>query len=178
MTYRLCKCLTGLMAIAATLTGCSGLPEGITPVENFDASRYMGRWYEIARLDHSFERGQSSITATYTLQDDNTIEVLNQGYHEEKGEWRQATGVARAAGSPDIGHLEVSFFGPFYSSYVIFELEENYDYAFVTGFNRDYLWLLARTPRVDETVKQRFETRATDLGFDTSGLIWVNQDRH
>jgi len=167
------------LGVLLLLGGCLGTPPGVTPVENFDAQRYLGTWYEIARLDHVFERGLDGVTATYTLNDDGGIRVLNRGYRAKTSEWVEAEGVARFVGDDTTGHLKVSFFGPFYASYVVFELdEENYEYAFVSGFSNSYLWLLARTPEVSEELKQRFVQRADALGFAVDELFFVDQGRN
>mgnify|MGYP005696331853 FL=1 len=154
--------------------GCTGLPEGIKPVNNFDLDRYLGRWYEIARLDHSFERGLNSVTATYSLREDGGVSVLNQGFNEGSQKWSEAEGKAYFVSSPEIGHLKVSFFGPFYGSYVIYELDsEDYNYAFVSGMNTDYLWLLSRTPEVSEALINKFKQQANSYGFDVENLIMI-----
>ncbi len=155
------------------LVGCTGIPDGVKPVTGFDKERYLGRWHEIARLDHSFERGLTDITAEYSLRDDGKIRVINSGTRIDSGERDVAEGKAVFVGADNVAHLKVSFFGPFYGSYVVFELGDNYDYAFVAGPTTDYLWLLAREPSVDDAVKQRFVARADALGFDTSDLIWA-----
>jgi len=172
------KCMTGparltfWIALCALLTGCTGMPEGVRPVHGFELERYLGTWHEIARLDHSFERGLSRVTAEYSLREDGGVRVINRGYDEDDG-WQQAEGKAYFVESPDVGHLKVSFFGPFYGSYVVFELdEEDYQYAFISGFNTNYLWLLARTPSVDPALIARFTARARALGFDTEELIF------
>ncbi len=167
-----------LLLISLAFTGaCTGVPEDIEPVENFDVSRYLGTWYEIARLDHVFEEGLSHVTASYALNDDGSVQVVNRGYAVEEGEWDEAVGTARFVERPELGHLKVSFFGPFYASYVVFALPgDNYQQAYVTGYNRDYLWLLSRTPIVSAAAKADFEARARDLGFDTGELVWVSQD--
>jgi apolipoprotein D and lipocalin family protein len=164
-------CLSLLMSACTT-----GMPEGVRPVGGFELDRYLGEWYEIARLDHSFERGLSRVTAEYSLRDDGGLRVVNRGFSAEKGEWDEAVGKAYFAGSPDLGHLKVSFFGPFYGSYVVFELDqEGYQYAFISGWSTRYLWLLARTPTVSAEVLQRFVERSKELGFDTESLILVDQ---
>jgi apolipoprotein D and lipocalin family protein len=155
------------------LQGCTGIPEGIEPVTGFDQERYLGAWYEIARLDHSFERGLSEVTATYSTNPDGSIAVLNRGFDQEEGRWREAEGVARFVDSPTVAHLKVSFFGPFYGSYIVFGLGENYDYAFVSGFNRDYLWLLSRSPEISDTLRNEFLETITDLGFAADDLVWL-----
>lgn len=162
-------------AIFLMLGACTGLPENVRPVAGFDANRYLGTWYEIARLDHSFERGLDSVTATYRLREDGGITVLNRGRNAARKEWKQAEGRAYLVGDPAVGHLKVSFFGPFYSSYVIFDLSEDYQTAYVAGFNHDYLWLLARRPQLSDAEKSRFIRAARDAGFDLDQLIWVEQ---
>jgi apolipoprotein D and lipocalin family protein len=165
----------GMLCIVL-LVSCTGLPDNVEPVSQFDTEQYLGTWYEIARLDHSFERNLERVTATYGLNEDGSISVLNKGFNTEKDEWRQAEGVAKPMGSSDIAHLKVSFFGPFYGTYAVFELADDYSYAFVSGYNTDYLWLLAREPDVSADVRQRFINESQALGFDTSKLIWVSTD--
>ena len=152
------------------------MPDGVRPVSDFELERYLGAWYEIARLDHSFERGLSSVTAQYSKREDGGIDVLNRGYDREAGEWSEAKGKAYFVESDDIGHLKVSFFGPFYSAYGVFELDENYQHAWVAGHDRDYLWLLARSPSPDPKMVERFVKRAAELGYDTGELIFVDHE--
>lgn len=162
--------------LLAVLTGCTGVPDGVAPVETFELDRYLGKWYEIARLDHSFERGLEQVTAEYSLESDGSVLVVNRGYSPEDGKWHQAEGTARFVGKPNIGHLKVSFFGPFYSSYVVFELDTvNYQYAFVSGNSKSYLWLLSRTPAVSDDLLAHFKTRAAELGFPVDELVYVSQ---
>ena len=168
-----------LVAALIGMTGCTGLPEGIEPVSGFESDRYLGTWYEIARLDHSFERGLTNVRAEYSRNDDGSIEVINRGYNVEKGKWEEADGRAVFVEDESTGHLKVSFFGPFYASYVVFELDkEQYSYAFVTGYNRDYLWFLSRTPEVSEEAIEAFRRRAKAEGFDLEGLIIVEQGKN
>jgi apolipoprotein D and lipocalin family protein len=162
--------------MAMFLSGCLGTPEGVRPVAQFDLDRYLGRWYEIARLDHSFERGLEQITAEYSLREDGGVKVVNRGYSVKDGKWKQAVGRAYFVKDPQQGYLKVSFFGPFYGSYVVFDLDkQNYQYAFVSGPDTSYLWFLSRTPVVSKQLMERFVRRAKALGFDTSKLIYVNQ---
>ncbi len=167
-----------IMVMSLMLTACFGMPENVTPVKNFEVDRYLGKWYEIARLDHSFERGLNNISAEYTMRDDGGIAVVNRGYSVEDGQWETAEGKAYFVNDKDEAYLKVSFFGPFYGSYVVFELEQdNYDYAFISGPNTSYLWLLSRTPDVAQSVIDDFITMSQERGFDTSELIFVNHDR-
>lgn len=156
------------------LSSCTGIPEGIKPVSGFELERYLGQWYEIARLDHSFEEGMQAVTATYSMRNDGGVKVLNAGFLLNKNTWKQAEGKAYFVDNEDIAHLKVSFFGPFYGSYIVFELGENYDYAFVTSTNKSFLWLLSREPVIEEELQQRFINSAATLGYDTNDLIWVD----
>ena len=160
------------------LTGCLGMPEGIRPVTGFELNNYLGKWYEIARLDHSFEKGLSHVTAEYSYREDGGARVLNRGFSKKNNEWKEAIGKAYFIKDSKEGYLKVSFFGPFYGSYVIFELDkENYEYAFISGPNTDYLWLLSRTPGVKPEIMTHFLKASTELGFDTDKLIIVQQEQ-
>ena len=162
--------------VCVLLAACLGHPQSVTPVQGFELGRYLGTWYEIARLDHSFERGLDQVTAQYALREDGGVSVTNRGFLTVENRWKEAQGKAYFVQEPDEGYLKVSFFGPFYGSYVIFELDkENYQYAFVAGPDTSYLWLLSRTPEIDPALQARFIERAQDLGFDTSKLVFPQQ---
>ncbi len=158
------------------LSACTNAPQGITAVDNFVVERYLGKWHEIARLDHGFERGLTKVTAEYSLREDGGIKVINRGFDAETQEWQTAEGKAYFVEDANTGHLKVSFFGPFYGAYVIFELDkDDYQYAYIAGPNRDYLWLLARQPNLDNAQKQDFVANAQTLGFETDELIWLDE---
>ncbi|MGL5291886.1 MAG: lipocalin family protein [Vibrionaceae bacterium] len=166
------------MVMGLVLSACTGVPKGVQPVDNFQLNRYLGTWYEIARLDHSFERGLSDISANYQLDSDGNVTVLNKGYNTAQKKWQQAVGKAKFAGDANTGHLKVSFFGPFYGSYVVFGLDQSgdnlhYQYAFVAGPNHEYLWLLSRTPTVSQAQIDNFRATAKRYGFNTDALIFV-----
>lgn len=164
------------IALALITVACTGLPQGVEPVAGFELDRYLGKWYEVARLDHSFERGLDKVTAEYSLLDGGGVKVVNRGYSGKDAEWDEAEGKAYFVRNSDEGYLKVSFFGPFYGSYVIFELEkENYSYAFVAGPDKSYLWFLSRTPTVSDDLMKKFVDKAAGLGFDTEALIMVGQ---
>ena len=164
-----------LILFLLSLTGCLGYPESIKPISGFNLNSYLGTWYEIARLDHSFERGLSKVTAEYSLKEDGGVKVVNRGFSSEEGKWKEAIGKAYFVAGTDTGYLKVSFFGPFYGSYVVFNLDtSNYQYAFVTGPDYSYLWLLSRTPEIDDGLQSLFIEQIKDLGFDSNKLIWVN----
>ena len=156
------------------LSACVRQPEGITPVANFELDRYLGTWYEIARLDHSFERGLEQVTAEYSMREDGGVRVINRGYSTEDQEWNEAEGKAYFVNEADQGFLKVSFFGPFYGSYIVFEMDQdNYQHAFVAGPDKSYLWFLSRTPEVSKELKEHFINKASVLGFNTKELIFV-----
>ncbi len=164
-----------LLVLALLLSGCAGIPDGITPVKDFQVERYLGKWYEVARLDHSFERGLEQVTAEYSPRDDGDIRVINRGYNTTKQQWSEVEGRAKFVGAKNVGQLKVSFFGPFYGGYNIVELDPNYQYALIVGNDREYLWILSRTPQLDAAVQQRLVDKAKSLGFATDKLIFVKQ---
>lgn len=171
----------GLLAVAVLaallLAGCTGVPDGVTPVRGFQADRYLGTWYEIARLDHGFERGLTDVSATYARRDDGGIDVLNRGFDVAKGAWREARGRAYFIDRADVGSLKVSFFGPFYGGYHVMALDPDYNWSMVAGPDHGYFWILARTPSLPEATLRDLLARAGQAGFDLSGLIRVEHGR-
>lgn len=161
-----------LLSVACTTTP----PKGVTPVEGFNADLYLGSWYEIARLDHRFERGLDHVTATYSKRDDGGLKVINRGFNVKKQRWQESIGKAYFTGSPNQAALKVSFFGPFYGGYNVIALDNAYQHALVCGPNRNYLWILSRTPQLDAKVKEELTAKARQAGFDVNKLIWVKQD--
>ncbi|SRR6056297_21857 len=165
-----------IIFLALALAGCTGIPDGIEPVDDFQLDRYLGTWYEIARLDHRFERGLTNVTAEYSMREDGGVRVLNRGYRAEEGEWKEVEGKAYFVGDPGTGRLRVSFFGPFYGAYNVFELDANYQHALVAGPNRSYLWILAREPSLPPSTLDELKTGIRDAGFDPKNLIMVDHD--
>ncbi|MGZ8241112.1 MAG: lipocalin family protein [Methylobacter sp.] len=164
------------LLIGVLLSSCTRIPEGVKPVENFEINRYMGTWYEIARLDNHFERGLDNISATYTLRADGGIDVLNQGWNPQTGEWEKAEGKGYLIEQADKGRLKVSFFGPLYGAYNIINLDkEDYAYSMVTGPNKSYLWILSRTRQLPKATLDTLINQAKNLGFATDQLIFVKQ---
>ncbi len=165
------------LLLCLLLGSCTQMPAGIEPVQDFNLNRYLGKWYEIARLDHSFERGLTQVTADYSLREDGTVKVVNSGYSEAKKEWKSVEGKARFVRTAEEGYLKVSFFGPFYGAYVVFELDhKEYSYSLVCGPDRDYFWLLARQPVLPEALQSMLVAKAKALGFATEKLIFVAHD--
>jgi len=178
-THRLSHWPDGFLLLLAAfmLAGCTGVPQGVTPVQGFQAERYLGTWYEIARLDHRFERGLSDVSATYQRRADGGIDVLNKGYDPVKKSWNEARGRAYFLDTPDIGSLKVSFFGPFYGGYHVMALDPDYRWAMVAGPDHDYFWILARTPSLPDDVLNTLMQTARQAGFDLHGLIRVSHGR-
>ncbi len=172
------KTLLLVLLLGVTLSACTSKPENVEPVSDFDAQQYLGKWYEIARLDHSFEEGLSNVTATYSQREDGGIKVLNRGFNDEEGQWDEAEGKAYFVDDETTGWLKVSFFGPFYASYVVADLDDNYQWSLVTGPDKDYLWILARQPTMDESRLKALVQQAAAMGYDTDALIFVKHDRN
>ena len=166
-----------LLALLVGLGGCStSPPEGIKAVTPFDIARYEGQWFELARLDHTFERGMSDVSARYRIQADGSVQVINRGFDTKKNDWKEAIGRAVFTGDPQTASLKVSFFGPFYGGYHVVALDQkDYRWSLVSGQDRDYLWILARTPQLTYPIKQHLIAQAKELGFDTDKLIHVKQ---
>ena len=162
-----------LMAFLASIfTGCDSAPKvDNSTVKSVDLNRYLGSWYEIAKFDHSFERGMEFAMANYSLRNDGKIDVLNTGIKD--GRAKDAKGIAKITEVP--GLLRVSFFGPFFSDYRIMLLDENYQYVLVGGSSDKYLWILARTPQLQDETKSLILAEAERRGYDTNKLIWVRQ---
>ncbi len=162
-----------LIALAAAVAGCvSGPKVDNTPVAALDLNRYLGEWYEIARFDHSFERGIEQAKANYTLNEDGTIKVVNSGV--KAGKPKTAIGKGKRTDTPAL--LRVSFFGPFYADYRVMKIDTDYTYALVGSGGADYLWMLSRTPKLADDAKSELIAEAKRRGYDTDKLIWVKQE--
>ena len=161
-----------LVLSLALATGCvSGPKVDNAPVAALDLNRYLGEWYEIARFDHSFERGVEQAKANYSLKDDGTIKVVNSGI--KNGKPKTAVGKGKTTDTP--GLLRVSFFGPFYADYRVMLIDKDYSHALVGSGSADYLWILSRTSGLSETAKSELLSEAKRRGYDTGRLIWVEQ---
>ncbi len=159
------------------LLSCSTIPKGVIAVKPFDKERYLGKWYEIARIDFKYERGLNNTTAEYALNNNGTIRVTNKGYNTKNGEWKQAVGKAKFVYKEDIAMLKVSFFGPFYSGYNVIALDPDYKYALVSGASFRYLWILSRETTIPDEIKNKYLKLAKDLGYNTSDLLWIKHDK-
>ncbi|MEY3090202.1 MAG: hypothetical protein RL113_518 [Pseudomonadota bacterium] len=163
-----------IFASVFLISGCTDIPKNVIPQGNFELSRYLGKWYEIARLDHSFERGLEKISATYSMREDGGVKVINRGFHTEDDEWHEAEGKAYFVEDPKTAYLKVSFFGPFYGSYIVIDTDYE-NYTMISGPDYSYFWILARKPHLDQKIMKKLTQKAEELGFDTSKLIYVAQ---
>lgn len=166
-----------ITAMSFTFLSCSTIPKGAVAVRPFDKSRYLGKWYEIARFDFRFERDLNNTTAEYSLNEDGSIKVDNRGFNYKTNEWKQAVGKAKFTGDENTAMLKVSFFGPFYSGYNVIALDDDYKYALIAGKNLKYLWILARETTIPGEIKEKYLKIAQEIGYDTSEFIWVSHDK-
>lgn len=169
--------ITFILILITTMFSCVSIPKNATAVKPFDKTRYLGKWYEIARFDYRFERDLDNVTATYSLREDGKIKVDNRGYDTKKNKWKQSVGKAKFANGPDEGRLKVSFFGPFYAGYNVIALDKDYKYALVAGRSLDYLWILSREKTIPDDVRNDYLKKAKDLGYKVDELIWVKHDK-
>ena len=163
--------ILAFLASAMLPIACSGQKVDNTPVSSFIPDNYLGNWFEIARFDHGFERDVQFATARYTMTDKRTIKVINSGIRN--GRTKTSVGKAKFTDTP--GMLRVSFFGPFYSDYIVMMLADDYSYALVGSKSQNYLWILSRTPQLPERTMNAILTEARSRGYDTEKLIMVDQ---
>jgi apolipoprotein D and lipocalin family protein len=166
----------GAAAVALNFSSCVSIPKGANAVTPFDRDKYLGTWYEIARMDFKFEKNLDHVTATYTLNEDGSIRVDNKGYDYLNKKWKESIGKAKFAGENDVARLKVSFFGPFFAGYNVIAIDKNYLYALVAGNNLNYLWILSREKTIPDAVKVDYLAKARELGYDTDKLVWTKQD--
>lgn len=166
--------------ISITMLGlfsCATIPKKATAVKSFDKEKYLGKWYEIARLDFKFERNLNNTTADYSLNENGTIRVDNQGYNTVKNQWQQSIGKAKFVGDDSTAMLKVSFFGPFYGGYNVIAIDQEYKYALIAGSSLEYLWILSRETTIPEEIKAEYLAIADNIGYDTSKLLWIKHDK-
>jgi len=168
---------TVLVGSAVLLMISSFTPKkNLDVVKPFDQKKYLGKWYEIARLDYVWERNLNNVTATYSFRKDGKIKVDNKGYNIKKKKWEESVGKAKSIANSQEGALEVSFFGPFYAAYNIVAIDDAYQYALVVGGSTKYMWILSREKTMPEDIKKKYLEKAQSLGYNTDALIWVKQD--
>lgn len=167
----------GFVGIALLSSCAVGIPKGAKAVQDFNSKKYLGKWYEIARFDFRFEKNLNNVTATYSMNDNGTIKVNNQGYDYIKKKWKQSIGEAKFVENENVARLKVSFFKPIWAGYNVIDIDEDYKYALVAGNNLDYLWILSREKAIPAEYKQRFLDKAKSIGYNTDQLIWVEHDQ-
>lgn len=165
-----------VLGVTTLLSSFASAPFKAKPVGNFDLNKYLGTWYEIARLDFYFERGLENVTAQYSIDADGDVRVLNKGYNVKKKKWVSSKGIAKFKDDKHTAALKVSFFRPFYGAYNVIALDPDYKYALVTGSDFDYLWILSREKTIPQNIRTKYVKFAQEMGYDTSKLIWVKQD--
>ena len=164
--------------IALVLTSCkSTIPKKAVAVTNFDKAKYLGKWFEIARLDYKWEKNLNNVTAEYSLKDDGTIKVDNRGYNVKKDKWEESIGKAKFVKKDNVGMLKVSFFGPFYSGYNVIAVDPDYKYALVAGESLKYMWILSRETTIPESVKADYLIKAQEIGYNVTDLVWVEHNK-
>lgn len=171
------RIMTATILSLLTFAGCATIPRGANAFQPFEVDRYLGKWYEIARFDYRFERNMNNVTATYTLNDDGTIQVLNRGFDTIRNEWKQAIGKAKFRRDTNEARLKVSFFGPFYAAYNVIAMDADYKYALVAGSSTKYIWFLSREKNMPIDIKNDFLKIAKEIGYDISALIWVEHGK-
>ena len=177
------RCISMLIIFAGLeLASCSKVPVQEDPplqvVEHVDIKRYLGEWYEIARYPHSFEENCYAVTADYALRDDGSIQVTNRCREGSlEGELDEVVGTANIVDSKTNAKLRVTFFWPIYGDYWIIDLDKDYQYAIVSESKRQYLWILSRTPTMDESLYEKLTTKLKKNGFDLSFLTKTPQKK-
>ncbi|WP_367769243.1 lipocalin family protein [Flavobacterium sp. WC2421] len=171
--------LGGLVLIGVLFTACGGktIPDKAEAVQNFNKTKYLGKWFEIARLDFKFEKGLNNTTAEYSLREDGKIKVDNKGYNYNKKEWEQSIGKAKFVDAENVAMLKVSFFGPFYGGYNVIAIDDDYKYALIAGSSLKYLWILSRETSIPENIKKEYLKKAEEIGYNTADLIWVEHNK-
>lgn len=145
-------------------------------IQDFELDRYLGLWYEIARLDFHWEKNLKNVTAEYSLNVDRTVKVINTGTDMRTQKIKRSKGKAKLAGEPNLGALRVSFFGPFYAGYNIMHVDGNYEYALVFGDNLDYMWILSRSKTIPNEIRDMYLGYAEQSGYAVKDLVWTIQE--
>ena len=170
--------LAGLGGLSYAWLNCRKvkIPDYVTAVENFDPQQYMGKWYEIARLDFKYEKNMINVTAEYSPNPDGTIKVENKGFDVDKNEWKTSIGEAQFVSDMNKARLKVSFQKPFWAGYNVVDIDKDYKYALVVGNSTKYLWILSREKTIPDEVRDEFLIKAIRLGYETRDLVWTHHD--
>lgn len=172
-----------LLSAGAALVGAlylknrqTRLPKGAKPIKKFDILKYLGKWYEIARLDFRHEKNMSNVTANYSVDDDGTIKVLNIGYNTRSKKWKSAEGEIRFVGKKSRARLKVSFQKPFWAGYNVIAIDDDYKYALVVGNSTKYVWILSREKTIPDEIREEYLLQAIRLGYDPRDIYWTEHD--
>ncbi|NOU00193.1 MAG: lipocalin [Gallionella sp.] len=164
------------IASVVLLWGCATtVLEGLEPVTGFNVERFMGKWYEIERIENMYETGLGNVSAEYFLSPDGNIRVIHRGFHPRRNSWSIATGQISFVGSRDVGSFKITFGSPVPLPYNVLEIDPQYRYAMVSGIDRDSLWILSREPQLDRSILDSLVAKAKTLGFSTKNLMYVEQ---
>ena len=166
------------LASLTFLSSCYSIPKNAKPVTNFNANKYLGTWYEIARFDYKFEKNLDNVAAQYSFKNNGDVKVFNTGFNFKTNEWKSATGIAKFKNNSSTAALKVTFFKPFYAGYNVVAIDNEYKYALVAGGSLKYLWILSREKNMPENVKEQYLKIAKEIGYDISKLIWVKQNKN
>lgn len=172
--------LLSISIISTAMLGmfsCATIPKNASAVKSFNKEKYLGKWYEIARFDFTFEKNLNNTTAEYSLNENGTIKVDNKGYDTVKKKWKQSIGKAKFVKNENTAMLKVSFFGPFYGGYNVLAIDDEYKYALIAGSSLKYLWILSRETTIPEDIKKKYLQVAENVGYDTSELLWIEHDK-
>ncbi len=154
------------------------IPEGAKPIENFQVRKYLGKWYDIARMTFEHEGPESSnVYLIYYSREDGLVGVNNNAYLDDRGEWYSRVGKAKFRGEANLGALAVYFDDLQWSGYNVMAIDGDYEYALVFGRNTDLMWMLSRTKTMPDDIKQKYLKMAEEIGYDTSKLVFTKHDR-
>lgn len=157
------------------ISGCTNYPKNIKPVVDFKKERFEGRWYEVARLANSLEQDFVDVTADYKLNDDGDFDVVFSNRHARTGEETQIDSVVGYKKKSHVGHFKATIFWPFYISFILYEVDPSYKYAFLCSASGNEFWLLARTPTVPDDVMKKFKESVSKRGYPLDHLLMVEQ---
>lgn len=159
-----------LILILLLLTSCSGERVKLSKhrLDSFTIKRYLGEWQEVERIDNSFEKGLTGVTANYSIDEKNRIIVVNRGFNPDKEIYKEARGYIKTTNK--LGWFKVSFFRPFYGDYIVLDIDMNYEYALVGGGSSEYLWILSRNGKIPKKLRERFIEKAESMGYSYEKL--------
>lgn len=169
------KYIFSTLFILFFITGCAEKDPRIQSVDNLNLQQYLGKWYEIARYEHFFEKNCKNVNATYSIKENSNIKVINRCEDITTNEKKEAVGEAKKVDNKN-SKLKVTFFWPFYGDYWVIMLADDYSYAVVSEPTKEYLWILSRTKKLPKKTVENILEKLKKLDFDTDKLIWTIQE--